>query len=391
MRIGLVLPYHIMRDGGVREVVYALYEELTSRGHYVRIITPQPRDYEGPIPAHVITLGGSGTTTAFAGTAWQWSVSVDTDAIDEVFAREKFDVLHFHEPWIPLWSRQLLMRSKSANVATMHGRFFDTMTAKTVSTVVTPYTKPMLKHFDAFTAVSEASIDYFRTLSHKPVTIVSNGIDIAKYKTKPAMAIRNSKVKTILYIGRLEHRKGVKYLLKAFAELAGKHKDVQLLVAGSGPDNDKMRDFVADNKIPRVSFLGFISEAEKIHHLHRADLFCSPAHYGESFGIVLLEAMAAGCPVIAGDNVGYQSVMRGTGAISLVNPLDTVDFARRLEIMLFEKDIRKLWTDWADEYIKQFSYSLITSRYESVYKQAIENHAKKETTQSRYSLRRYTR
>lgn len=390
MRIGIVCPYHMFKGGGVQECVKALYEHLTERGHYVRILTPQPRGYEGDIPEHIITLGASSTTTAFAGTAWQWSVSVDTDAIDAVFERENFDVLHFHEPWIPLWGRQLLMRSRSANVATMHGRFFDTMTAKTVSTVVTPYTKPMIKYFDAFTAVSEASIDYFRTLSNRPVTIVPNGIDLNKYR-KSAEPKDKARTKTILFIGRLEHRKGVKYLLRAFKELAAKHKDVRLLVAGSGPDDRKMHDFVLDNKIPRVTFLGFVSEEEKIRQLHRADLFCSPAHYGESFGIVLLEAMAADCPVVAGDNVGYQSVLKGAGALSLVNPLDTVDFARRLELMLNEPEVRGLWRKWAAGYVGQFNYRDITGQYEAVYKQAIEHYAarSKKPTENRYSLRRY--
>jgi phosphatidylinositol alpha-mannosyltransferase len=334
MRIALICPYHMWRGGGVKEHVVALYEEYVKQGHYVRIITPLPSDYDGEVELPVITLGVSRTTTAFAGTAWQWSVTVDTEAIDDVFEREKFDVLHFHEPWIPVWSRQLVARSQSVNIATMHGRWMDTMTAKTMNTVVTPYTKPMIKHFQAFTAVSDAAAEYFKTLSNKKVQIVPNGIDINKFAKAPTSAVKHQSIKTILYVGRLENRKGVKYLLRAFHDLSEKHADVQLLIAGTGVDEQKLRDYVKDNDIPRVTFLGYISEEDKIHHLHRADLFCSPAYYGESFGIVLLEAMAAGLPLVAGDNVGYQAVMSGRGALSLVNPQDTVDFARRLAIKL---------------------------------------------------------
>jgi phosphatidylinositol alpha-mannosyltransferase len=137
--------------------------------------------------------------------------------------------------------------------------------------------------------------------------------------------------------------------------------------------------------------LGFISDKDKIHYLHRADVFCSAATKGESFGIVLLEAMAAGCPIVAGDNIGYQSVMKGTGAISLVNPRDTVDFARRLEIMLFDEQLRKVWLKWATEEVKQYDFPKIVDKYEAAYKEAIAIHEKKPNAKRRFGLRRQLR
>ncbi|OGL24867.1 hypothetical protein A2884_00955 [Candidatus Saccharibacteria bacterium RIFCSPHIGHO2_01_FULL_48_12] len=381
MRIGLVCPYHMFRGGGVQEHVMALRDEYVLRGHYVRILTPQPRDYDGEIPEDVITIGGSVNTKAFAGTSWQWSVSVDTDAIDTVLNSEKFDVLHFHEPWIPVWSRQLVLRSQSANVATMHGRFLDTMTAKTITTAITPYTKPMINMFDAFTAVSEAANEYFRTLSHRHVTIVPNGIDLTRYHHGPKANPKSSakSKKTIFYVGRLENRKGVKYLLDAYYLLTQRRNDVELLIAGTGPDEKKLKQYASNNDVPNVKFTGFISDDEKINLYRSSDLYCSPARYGESFGIVLLEAMASGCPVVAGDNLGYQSVMKDTGAISLVNPQDASDFSRRLEIMLYDEAIRKVWLDWAERYVKQFDYRYIADKYLKVYEQAVSRHHAKKT------------
>lgn len=373
MKIGLVCPYNMFNGGGVQEVVRALLENYEKRGYNAKIITPLPREYKKKIPSNVITLGASMNTTAFAGTAWQWSISVDTDAIDEVFEREKFDVLHFHEPWVPVWGRQLVMRSQSANVATLHGRFLDTMTAKTLTTAVIPYTRPTIKYFDAFTAVSEPATEYLLSLKQVPITIVPNGIDLKKYAQRPSKAVKHPEKQTILYIGRLEDRKGINYLIKAFSELSVEKKDVQLLIAGKGPDEQKLKKYVSTNRIENVTFLGYIEEKEKIHLLHRADIFCSPAYYGESFGIVLLEAMAIGCPVVAGDNPGYQSVMTGKGALSLVNPRDTIDFARRLELVLYDKDLRKLWKKWAKDYVKQFDYPKIADQYLKVYEHAIQN------------------
>jgi phosphatidylinositol alpha-mannosyltransferase len=374
MRIGITCPYHIFRGGGVQEVVFALHEELTRRGHYVKILTPRPRDYEGESPESMIFLGTSRDTTAFSGTNWQWSVTVDTSAIDEVFERERFDVIHFHEPWLPVWGQQLVQRSLCANVATLHSYFFDTMTAKTITTMVTPYTKPMIKYFDVITAVSEPATSYFRTLSERPITIVPNGINLAKYQEKPSTAIRHPSRKTIFYVGRLEERKGLKYLLRAFNEICGRRDDVQLLIAGSGPDEKKLRDYVKELSIPHVTFLGYISDEEKIHQLHKADLFCSPPTTDESFGIVLLEAMAAECPIVCGDNAGYAGLMRDTGAISLVNPRDTIDFARRLELLLFNEDLKKAWIKWAKTYVKQYDYPHVVSLYEKAYKEATKNY-----------------
>lgn len=380
MRIGITCPHNIFAGGGVGEVILALHDGLTKRGHYVKILTPRPRDLDSEVPEKIITLGMSVKTKAFAGTAWQWSVSADNQEIDEVFERENFDILHFHEPWMPFWSQQLVQRSSAVNIATLHAMSFDNMTSKSVKNVVTPYTKPMIKYFDEFTAVSEVATNYFRTLSDRPVTIIPNGINIKEYSKRPATAVRHPSMKTIFYVGRLEDRKGLKYLLRAFNELCSRRDDVQLLIAGSGPDEKKLRDYVDELKIPRVTFLGYISDEEKIHQLHRADVFCSPARYGESFGIVLLEAMAAGAPTVAGDNAGYVETMKDTGALSLVNPQDTIDFARRLELFLFNEDLRKLWRKWATGYVKQFDYKHVIDMYESLYKKAAANHGKKQAT-----------
>jgi phosphatidylinositol alpha-mannosyltransferase len=380
MRIGITCPHNIFVGGGVGEVVRALQDGLSKKGHYVRILTPKPRDYDGEISEEIITLGMSVKTKAFAGTAWQWSVSVDNSEVEEVLKREKFDVLHFHEPWIPFWSQQLVQRSNAVNIATLHAASFDNMGSKSVKNVVTPYTKPMIKYFDEFTAVSQAATTYFHSLSDRPVQIIPNGIDIKRYSKRPSTAVRHPKMKTIFYVGRLEDRKGVKFLLRAYNELSAKHKDVQLLIAGTGPDENKLRDYVSELKIPRVTFLGYINDEEKIHQMHKADVFCSPARYGESFGIVLLEAMAAGTPTIAGDNSGYVSTMQGLGSISLVNPQDTIDFARRLELFIFSDELRKIWQKWAKEYVKQFDYKQVVDMYEKCYKKALKEHANKQKT-----------
>jgi phosphatidyl-myo-inositol alpha-mannosyltransferase len=396
MKIALVCPYNMFeRPGGVGEVVMNLREGLAKKGHIVKIITPRPSGYDGPVPKNYILLGTTARLSKFnAGlaTGGTWTFNIDNEDVREVLDREKFDVINFHEPWAPILARQMLQLSDCAHVGTFHANLVDSVAAKSLVNLFVPYGRGIGEKLDLITAVSPAPAKVFldKDPAHRlamGIKYIPNGIDIKTYQARPSLAVKHPKMKSILFIGRLEGRKGVKYLLRAFKELTERRDDVQLLIAGSGPDENKLRDFIEEQSIPRVTFLGFISDADKIHHLHRADLFCSPATRGESFGIVLLEAMAANCPVVAGDNLGYQSVMKDTGAISLVNPRDTVDFARRLEILLFNEDLRKLWLNWSKNYIQQFDYPKVVDLYENAYKEAIKIHEKQPAAKSRFSIR----
>ena len=198
------------------------------------------------------------------------------------------------------------------------------------------------------------------------VTIIPNGIDFKKYKNSGTSRQKNQ---TILFIGRLEKRKGVQYLLQAFAELLQRQPQAKLVIIGDGSQRNRLENFAYQVGIDkRIEFLGFVDEATKRRLLHESAVFCSPALYGESFGIVLLEAMASGLPIVAGDNPGYASVLKEKGTLSLVNPKDTIELSRRLELFLTDEEIRRLWRTWAKNYVKQFDYKIIVDEYEKLYK-----------------------
>jgi glycosyltransferase involved in cell wall biosynthesis len=114
-----------------------------------------------------------------------------------------------------------------------------------------------------------------------------------------------------------------------------------------------------------------VSEEQKVAYLHSSDLFCAPSPFGESFGIVLLEAMATGLVTVAGNNPGYRSVLTGLGSLSLVNPKETEEFAHRMELLLHENDLRKLWRAWAKEQVGQYDVKVIIDQYEELYAQTI--------------------
>lgn len=372
MKIGLVCPYSIAKGGGVQEIVYAMQTELLRRGHDVYIITPMPREYDESTkpPERVLFVGTATDFNSPLHTTVQVSAS-QNEEIDRLLEEHRFDILHFHEPWVPVLSRQILLRSTSINVATFHAKLPETMMSRTIAKVVTPYTKPLLKYIHEFTAPSEAAAEYVCSLTDAPVAIIPNGIDLEAFKV-PARRSDVRKKKTIFYVGRLEQRKGVKYLLLAFQRLQQKHPEVSLVVAGDGPDREKLEMLAADLELKNVTFAGRISDKEKHRYLRTADLFCSPALHGESFGIVLLEAMASGLVTVAGDNPGYSSVMQGLGGLSLVNPRHEAEFARRMDLLLHETDLRKIWRTWAAEEITQYSYPNVVTQYEEIYNHAIE-------------------
>jgi len=218
------------------------------------------------------------------------------------------------------------------------------------------------------TAVSDSAARFVREWSGQEITIVPNYIDLHVYQDTDEI---KRDPHTILYLGRLEKRKGVKYLLKSFAVLAERDSKVKLIIAGDGSEREKLEDYVVSHEIPRVSFLGAVTEKQKVKLLKQAAVYCSPAIYGESFGVVLLEAMAAGTPTVAGDNPGYACVMKDRGLLSLVNPKDTDDFARRLELFLRDQDVRKVWLDWAQDYVQEFDSEKIINQYEDVYKKVL--------------------
>ncbi|MES2971413.1 MAG: glycosyltransferase family 4 protein [Patescibacteria group bacterium] len=367
MKIGLVCPYNLFKGGGVQECVFAMQTELSVRGHEALIITPQPRDYSGDVDTFVRLLGRSTDMRSPFHTTAQISVSVDTKAVDALLDAEDFDILHFHEPWVPLLSWQILPRSKALNIATFHAKLPDTVMSKTIERVITPYTKSVLKYLDTLTAVSEPAASYVRSLTDREITIIPNGIDLKRYKGPGDEASRDKNM--ILYIGRLERRKGIKNLIEAVDVLAASKPDIRLIIAGAGPDLKKLENYVEELDAP-VEFLGRVDEATKTKLLNTAQVFCSPAKFGESFGIVLLEAMASNLPVVAGDNPGYRTVMQGAGRLSLVDPSDTNELARQLDIMMSEKAVRKIWQDWAQKNVKKYSYTKIVDQYEAIYQQA---------------------
>lgn len=368
MRIAIVCPYDFFRHGGVQEHIRAVSSELRSQGHYVKVIAPNPVEGVNSDPDNVITIG-SATPFNTGTTSVEVSASASPREIEALFEREQFDIVNFHEPMIPMLAGQLLSRSPAINVATFHAAVPPQVVSRSWELISLPYAQNRAKYINYITAVSEAASVYISKSTDNDIHIIPNGIELAKYQSKDVGLYEefNDDVKTILYIGRLEKRKGVEYLLKAYSKLKETKPNTRLVICGDGPKMKSLLSYIDDYDIEDVHFLGFVSEEDKLSLLKTCDVFCSPALYGESFGIVLLEAMAMGAPIVAGSNPGYSSVMKETGRISLVDPKTQIDFVHTLEYMLFDEKIRTVFKDWTKEYIKQFDYKEVTKKYLEVY------------------------
>lgn len=378
MKIGIVCPYNMALGGAVQEVVKESYDELERRGHDVVILTPRPSQGIPDLPGYNIRYVGKAYDLRAIGTVAQVSIVTSSKEIEKFFAEERPDVLHVHEPWVPLMNSQVLRRATCPVLATFHAKLPDSSVAGMIKTFGRVYTRPGVRNVNVCVAVSEPAAEHISAVLGRPVPIIPNAVNLSAFmppkKQEPLMPGK----KTILYVGRLETRKGPAHLLSAFKELHAKHPETRLVIGGKGPDMDMLRAQATVDGTGAVEFLGYLEDAEKKRLMQHADLFVAPAVFGESFGIILIEALASGQVLVAGNNPGYCSVMKGFGEVSLVDPLDTAAFTRKLETLLYDEKLRGEYRAWASEYVKQFDYKIITDKYVALYEQLVKDaeHAK---------------
>ena len=381
MKIALVCPYNMFeRTGGVQQLVTHLHGGLVKKGHLVKVITQRPSGFKGPIPDDYILFGISRDFTGGLGMSGNWGMPSDSNEIGEILKREQFDVINFHEPWLPMLAWQMLKHSKAAHVGTFHANLTDNAAAKSWVNVFMPYGRGIGQKMHVITAVSpapaallvsKAQKDFEKKLAQN-IKYIPNGIDLSLYKPpKKRLPLNGPNTKTVVYVGRLDRRKGIDYLLRAFAVLSEQMPGAYLIIAGEGGQRNRLEQLARSLDIKNIHFSGYVSDEEKRRLMGNADVFCSPALFGESFGIVLIEAMATGAPVIGGRNSGYINVLSGHGRLGLVDPKSTDDFAERLSIFMNDEKISGLLRRWGLHEVKKYDYPKIIDQYEAAYKEAL--------------------
>jgi phosphatidylinositol alpha-mannosyltransferase len=362
VKIGLVTPYIYPLHGGVNGHVAQLYENLIARGHDVRIISaahgPQ-RHSEGDVIRlgygfSVPANGSMGTITM----AWRY-----TPMVREMLERERFDILHFHEPFVPFLSLVVLRESRSVNIATFH--------AYAGWSPAYEFGQRMLRHFArrlhgriAVSAAARHFIDHYFPGDYK---VIPNGVDLRDFEKARPIARYKDGTANILFVGRFENRKGISYLLKAYRVLRQRGYNCRLLVIGGGPGEREVRRYIATRRLTGVELLGRVSDDDKARYFATSDIYVSPATGRESFGIVLLEAMAAGTAIVCSDIHGYRSVVRRGEQGLLVPPKDVNALTDALAKLLDEPELRARMGASGRERAEQYSWPNITAKVENYY------------------------
>jgi len=370
LKVGIVTPYGYPHPGGVNEHVRHTYEAMRRMGHDVWIITSKygkERTTEG----HVIRLG---TGYAFPANGSMGRVTLSwrfKERARELLAEQRFDVLHFHEPLVPFLSPTVLDQSDTVNVATFHafGGFSPSYW------VGRRFAHRLVEKLDGRITVSGAARHFINRYFPGDYTIIPNGVDLDRYAdAEPFEELRDGTI-NILFVGRFEERKGLIHLLKAYHRLRKRHVDARLLVVGTGPKAREYRRYVGLRQIRDVEFLGRVSDDDKARYFASADIFCAPATGQESFGIVLLEAMAAGVPIVASDIHGYKNVVqRGTQGL-LVEPRNHRALAAALYTLSNDADLRHRMGDEGRAKAPEYSWDRVTERIVDFYHEVRERAA----------------
>lgn len=370
MKIAVFTPYNIFKPGGVQEHVMLQVRALRERGHEVTLITPRPRKiYAHEAPEGVVFLGASARVKAHA-TSADVSLSPYVERIEEVLSAN-YDILHVHEPLVPITAKQLLTHAegRAVRVGTFHAALPGNPLGKSLLSTYKTYARSVMPHVDVVTAVTPAATGYIAEYIEQPINYIPNCIELNKFKPKKVSRDQNM----IFFLGRLEKRKGALLTIKAFEILKERKPEVKLVIASDGPLRDSLEAYVEDYEIKDVTFLGIISDEDKLKYLNECGIFTSPALYGESFGIVLAEAMAMQAPIVAHPNEGYRWTLKETGRLSLVDCEDPVSYADRMQLMLEDDDLRRVWQEWAAEYVKQFDIGVVADQYEALYKKSLKS------------------
>ncbi len=351
VRIAQVCPYSLTPPGGVQAQVLGLARSLRALGHEVRVLAP----CDGPPPDAGVTPLGKSVPLAANG-------SVAPIAPDPACALrtmralrdEEFDVVHLHEPLVPGPTVTTLLVSDRPMVGTFHRAG-----ASAAYAALRPIAKGLAKRLALRCAVSEDA----RATAHDAVggdyELVFNGIEVERFAKADVIEVPG---RSILFVGRHEPRKGLATLLDAMSHLPA---DVKLLVASDGVQTGELKQRHAGDA--RIQWLGRITDEEKAGYLRGVDAFCAPSISGESFGVVLLEAMAASVPIVASDLPGYRNVARPDEHALLVPPGNPVALAAALTRILDDGALRRRLVDAGDARAEAFSMHSLAERYLDLY------------------------
>ena len=356
----MLCPYSLTIPGGVQMQVLGLARELRAMGHEVRVLGP----CDGAPPEPFVTPLGNSLPTAANGSVAPLAPDASA-ALRTIRALndEDFDVIHLHEPLAPGVTMTALLLRLAPTIGTFHAAG-DSASYRMLNRAV----RWLASRIDIRVAVSkDAELLANRYLGGE-YELLGNGIELGRYgvrdQTQPVVKAAHP---TIFFVGRHEPRKGLDVLLGSLAFLPD---DVRVWVASDGPDTDALKAKFASES--RIVWLGRVSDAEKIRRMTEATVFCAPSLHGESFGVVLLEAMASGTPVVASDIDGYQNVATHDVDALLVEPGDERALAAALAKVMANPRLSQRLIEAGHRRVEASSMRVLAESYVRLYERALE-------------------
>ncbi|WP_186626540.1 glycosyltransferase family 4 protein [Rhodococcus sp. BP22] len=360
MKIGMVCPYSFDVPGGVQAHVQQLAEVFIERGHRVSVLAPASE--ETLLPDFVVSAGEALAIPYNGSVARLRFGPVTYSRIRRWISENDFDVLHIHEPNAPSLSMLALKAADGPIVATFHTSTTKSLFLSTFQGVLRPYHEKISGRI----AVSELARRWQVEALGGDAVEIPNGVDVAAFAEAPLLLGYPRAGKTVLFLGRFdEPRKGMGVLLGALPSLVARHPDIEILVVGRG-DEDKLRN-EAGKLGHHLRFLGQVDDAEKASAMRSADVYCAPNLGGESFGIVLVEAMASGTAVVASELDAFRRVLRD-GAAGLLVPIgDSEALATAVDSLLSSEKLRVGLVEAAGRAVVDYDWPVVAEQIMRVY------------------------
>lgn len=372
MKVALVSPYDYQYPGGVTEHVRNLADKLLLRGHEVHVIAPSSVG-QGDVPqGPVIHRVGRSVPIPANGSVARITLPLRGYLqVKSLLAFQGFDIVHLHEPMMPALPLAVLHHSPTINVGTFHafGR----------SNMAYFYAKPMLKplfnRLHGRIAVSGPARDFVARHFPGQYRVIPNGIDYARFATRlePIERFEDDRL-DVLFVGRLEKRKGLEHLLRAWPAVHRAVPRARLIVVGGGRRLAGYRRWVRSHGWDEVHFVGTVSAEDLVRYYQTSDVFCAPSTGQESFGIVLLEAMAAGRAIVASRIPGYAEVVENGSEGLLVEPKSSAALAATLIRLLEDGDLRRAMGERGRTKATAYDWSRVAGQVLDFYEETIDAH-----------------
>ena len=369
MKIALVSAYDFPYPGGVTTHICRLEENFVRQGHDVRIIAASSQP-EAAAARNAVVIGRP-TSVRSAGSIARITLSLRLSGkVKRLLKQEEFDIVHLHEPLVPALPITMLRFSDTVNVGTFHAYTGSTLSSNNLGYY---YGRRILRRWfrklHGKIAVSRPAWEFVSQYFPGYYHIIPNGIDYERFaRPAPPLPELSDGRLNILFVGRAEKRKGLQYLLRAFVYVRQEFPDARLIIVG--PETSAMeryKEWVLEKGLGGVCFAGYVSDADLPRYYHSAHVCCSPATGGESFGIVLLEAMAAGRAVVATKIEGYKEVVTHGSEGLLLEPKKVEELAMALVHVLADASLRESMGERGRHRAAQFSWGCVAQRVLNYY------------------------